>query len=177
MLLTSFKMKEIQLSRGRVAVVDDEDFKDLSRWNWCWCPNRKGYAVRRLHLREGRGRGTVAMAREIMKAPKGMMVDHKNGNTLDNRRDNLRLATHHQNQMNTGLRITNTSGFKGVAWDKRGQAWRVMMNVKKKMTYLGRYRSKRTAAMIYDLWADDIFGEFANTNFKVVASSRRKAAA
>lgn len=170
-------MKEIPLTRGKVALVDDEDFEDLIKFKWCWCPNRKGYAIRRLRLSEGRGRGTVAMARQILKAPKGLMVDHINGNTLDNRRSNLRLATHHQNQMNAMLNRRNTSGFKGVAWDKRLGCWRVMINVNKRNTFVGNYPDKRAAAMAYDLWAFDLFGEFARTNFQIIGHTKKRPAA
>lgn len=82
-------MKEIILSNGKIAIVDNEDFKRLNKYKWSFV---QGYAFRNTH--RNRKNGTVRMHREILKAPMGTDVDHKNGNRLDNRKENIRVCTH-----------------------------------------------------------------------------------
>jgi hypothetical protein len=104
------------------------------------------------------------MAREIMKAPKGVMVDHKSGDRFDNRKENLRFATNQQNQHNqTRVRIDNTSGYKGVIRTARGFGAQIYMN--RRRIWIGTYRTPEDAARAYDAWARELFGEFAHTNF------------
>lgn len=96
-------MKEIPLTQGKVALVDDEDFELLNQLNWYAYKNKTGnyYAVRNYSAEKGK-RKIILMHREIMDAPKGIQVDHRNGDGLYNQKENLRLATHQQNSFNQG---------------------------------------------------------------------------
>jgi hypothetical protein len=92
---------------------------------------------------------TVKLHRWILDAPGRMVVDHINGDSLDNRLCNLRIATVSQNSQNrNGLDSSNTSGFRGVSWDKRHKKWYAYLTVNKKRIFLGRYDSKIQAAKI-----------------------------
>ncbi len=112
----------------------------------------------------------IDMHRLIMNPPKGMEVDHINGNRLDNRRENLRIVTSQQNKMNSGTR-KHSSIYKGVSWNKNSKSWRANMTFNKKHISLGQYINEYHAALAYDLWALDLFKEFAKTNFKIVSHS------
>ena len=104
-------MKYIPLTQGKLAIVDDEDFEWLSQWKWHF--NRKKYAARTINHS-----GKLYMHQVILNTPKGMLSDHRNGNGLDNRRKNLRACNVQQNKANSRLPKNNTSGFKGVYWEK-----------------------------------------------------------
>src|SRR5580693_5939275 len=97
-------MKVIELNKGQVAIVDDEDFLELAQY--CWVVDSKGYARRKtLGKRNGK---VIKMHREIMKPESSKIyVDHINGNKLDNRRSNLRFASHAENAANSKPKITN----------------------------------------------------------------------
>lgn len=102
------------------------------------------------------------MHREIMNAPKGMEVDHANRNTLDNRRENLRLATRHQNAMNMGIFANNTSGFPGVTYQRQERKWQSRIWANGKRHSLGRFESPEKAYAAYKLAAAKHRGEFSN---------------
>jgi len=151
--------KTIILSGGRYqATVDDSDFHLLSDfgWNPIVRPNTV-YAMR--SFRDGELKGSIFMHRQIMKCPDDMLVDHVNGNGLDNRRCNLRIATSHQNQLNR-KNTKNRVGFKGVYWDKHRKAFIVRVCNKN----LGRFLDPIEAAMVYDAELLKMGGDFAKTN-------------
>jgi len=105
------------------------------------------------------------MHRLLIHAPKGMEVDHINGNGLDNRICNLRICTRSQNQINKGLQKNNTTGYKGVSFIKKHRKYRATIRINGKSMYLGEFESAKGAAFAYDNKAKELFGNFAKLNF------------
>ncbi len=106
------------------------------------------------------------MHRAILNAPKGLLVDHIDGNGLNNRKSNLRLCTFAQNAHNSRPRRNSSSRYKGVCWHKVKKKWTVSIYKGGKRTYLGYYDDEIEAALAYDRKATELFGEFAYLNFK-----------
>lgn len=152
-------MKQIALSQGKFAIVDDEDYEIISKLKWHY--NNCGYAT---HC--GCRNVQLLMHREILKLQKGEFCDHINGNKLDNRKCNLRKATKSQNAMNQRLKSTNKSGIIGVSWDSGTKKWRAQIRLNGKSIYLGICSNKEDAAIIYNNKAKELFGEFAYNNRK-----------
>lgn len=148
-------MKTILLSKGQAALVDDCDYEWLSQYKWwaCKCGN---YVYARGHVPGQRNH--TYMHRLIMNPPQGMIVDHKNMNTLDNRRANLRICNKAQNAANSRLRSTNTSGYKGAYWDKRLGKWVSYVKVNNRMKYLGSFETPELAHTAYVQAATKAFG-------------------
>jgi hypothetical protein len=147
-------VKEIPLTRGKVALVDDEDYRYLKHFNWYYSGK---YA-------RGGGYAKVMMHRVIVDPPDGYYVDHVNGDKLDNRRSNLRMCTLEQNSFNSKLQKNNTSGYKGVSWDKQKNKWRAKITHQGKTRHIGLYDNKHEAAIAYNEEAKELFGEFAWLN-------------
>jgi flagellar basal body rod protein FlgC len=105
------------------------------------------------------------MHRLIMNTPDGMDTDHINSNGLDNRRQNLRICTHAENLANRKKQISNTSGYKGVSWDKSCKKWAANISICGKYKKLGRFTDLVEAARAYDAAAKEVYGEFAKPNF------------
>ena len=135
------------------AKVDDEDFELLRKYRWR--ENDEGYAAR-----SSKG-ATYQMHRLIMRASRGVMIDHINNKPLDNRKANLRLCTNAQNQMNRGKQSNNTSGYKGVSWEKRQKKWRACIEVAGKAISIGYFKDKLQAHEAYKEAAKKYHGEFA----------------
>jgi hypothetical protein len=100
-----------------------------------------------------------------MDAPKGLLVDHRNSDSLDNRRTNLRLATHSQNQCNRRKRKNTSSRFRGVYFRKENRKWAAFISVAGKKIFLGYFDSETEAARVYDAAAKKYRGGFARLNF------------
>jgi hypothetical protein len=130
-------MKVITLSNGKETLVDDEDYEFLSRWRW---KDANGYAKRTARY------GTLAIHREVMGAKPGQIVDHINQNKLDNQKHNLRFVTKAQNAMNSKSFITNTSGVKGVYYEKRDSTWTAHIQINHKSVRLGTFKTREEAA-------------------------------
>lgn len=156
--------KEIPLTQGKVAIVDDDVYEWAVQWKWCAHHNRHSFYARR-SKKTGRSNKVILLHREIMNAPTGIQVDHKNGDGLDCRRNNLRLATNTENGQNSRRRLDNRSGYKGVSWHKVVSRWRARIKVDGVEIRLGYYDTPEEAALAYDEAARKYHGEFARTNF------------
>ena len=150
----------ILLTQGRFAIVDAEDYDWLSQYKWCAAKDRGTFYAHR-----GNGGTTVSMHRTIMRAPKGMMCDHKNHNGLDNRKSNLRLCTSAQNQYNKRPQRNGSSRYKGVILRSDYRRWRARIGFNRKRIHLGDFADGIQAALAYDDKAVELFGEFAWLNF------------
>jgi hypothetical protein len=148
-------MKMIKLTKGAVAIVDDDVFEWASKFRWYYC---KQYAMRTVKTKKGKH--TVLLHREIMKTPEGMDTDHINGNKIDCRRENLRVCTHQENSRNQKIRKNNTSGFKGVYFNKKAKKYQSYIHINYKAIYLGLFSTALEASKAYELAAINHFGEF-----------------
>lgn len=154
-------MKEIGLTRGVFAVVDDEDYEELSKYSWQ--ARIQTYTGLFRAKRSGRPK-EVDMARQIMNCPDGMEVDHINGDLLDNRRCNLRICTHRENMCNRGIQRNNTSGYRGVSFNKTWKKYSAQIFLNRKKIHLGAFKDPKLAAIAYNEAAKIRYGEFAKLN-------------
>jgi hypothetical protein len=156
-------VKTIPLTQGKFAIVDDSDYESVSKFEWCFQP-QGGYAERRVKCSDGKHRNK-RLHRFLMGDPDGICVDHKNGNGLDNRRENLRLASLKENCRN---RVGKHGRIlpKGV-YKKKGHINRPFMayiRVNYKLIHLGYYATAEEASRVYDKHAQIYFGQFAKLN-------------
>lgn len=152
-------MKKIPISRGLHVLVDDADYEFLMQWKWSACGEHPIYAVR--GYRVGRKTCPVKMHRQILGAPEGWIVDHINGNSLDNRKANLRLATPNQNAQNR--RVRNRLGFRGVY--PEGKKFRAYIQGNGRRVNLGIFTDPAEAARAYDAAARKMHKAYAVLNF------------
>lgn len=153
-------MKSIALRGGKYALLDDEDFDKLKQYKWHL--NVHGYCFRFVWI-DGR-RVSILMHREILglKVGEMVMVDHVNSNRCDNRKENIRVCSRSQNAGNQRLSSNNTSGIKGVSWDKKSKKWRASIRFGNKNYHLGFFANKEDAGKAYEKEAVKRHGEFAN---------------
>lgn len=151
----------IALTREKYALVDASDLPILDGYAWHVYPSRHTwYASHSLSAGT-----TIFMHRFLMNAKERSEVDHINGNGLDNRRSNLRICTHVQNNHNRRKRLGTSSQYKGVWYYARYGTWRASIRVEGILKTIGRYANEEDAARAYDFAAKNHFGEFARLNF------------
>lgn len=158
-------MQFIPLTQGGVVIVDDEDFTYFNQWKWQ--RHRNGYATRRTTV-EGVAKN-ILMHRAIMERHgydiRGLQVDHKKNNHLDNRKSELRVATNTQNSFNRSKRVGSfTSQYKGVDWRPDRHKWRAKIGEGTRCRSLGHYVNEVDAALAYNAAASELYGEFAHLN-------------
>jgi hypothetical protein len=153
-------MIEVPLGKGPfVALIDDDD-EWVMEWSWNAVPRPTTvYVLRWDKLRSGR-QMSVLLHRQILKPTAMMEVDHRNGDGLDNRKSNLRLATHAENSRNRRLQCNNTSGVRGVHWSTRKQKWRARIKVDNRYIELGCFEDLTEAAAVREQAALKYYGEF-----------------
>jgi len=150
--------KKIKLMTGGFTIVDIDDYYKYKDYNWT---KRGGnYAGRVFHMK-GKQK-TILLHREILNAKPGQLVDHINGDPLDNRKSNLRFCTRSKNAMNCKIHKHNTSGYKGVS--RCGKKWRAYIVKNNKQKHIGIFKTKEEAAKAYNQEALRLFGEFAKIN-------------
>jgi len=156
----------IDLGDGRVALVDEEDFEEIARHTWRPLWSGSAWYVARSAKTGGRWQN-VFMHRVITHAPRGVQVDHRNGDGLDNRRENLRLASSQQNARNRKHRSDSRLPFKGITFDPRSRfrPWRARITVAGANTASRSFATAEEAAREYDRMARERFGVFARLNF------------
>ena len=160
--------REIPLTKSQVALIDAADYERLIQWRWCasWSKdNRQFYA-----LRKSQGRN-IWMHREILGLVRGdgKEADHKNRNTLDNRRENLRIATRSQNQCNKLTKVQSKSGYRGVR--AKGSSYEARITVQRRAVYLGMKATPQEAYALYCDAAKRLHGEFAYDRISEVGST------
>lgn len=151
-------MKEIPLTQGYIALVDDEDFEHLSKFKW-------GITISKNHVYAQRQIEPRLMHRLLMNAPKGVLIDHKDTNSLNNQKHNLRFANKFQNGQNRPANYSSLIGYKGVTWNKKERVFNVKIGVENKRVHLGSFTDVVLAAKAYDEAAKKYHGEFAYLNF------------
>ncbi len=159
-------MREIPLTKGYVALVDDEDYERVNAFKWFAAPHRRCIYARREEVRDGK-RVVIRMHRFIMGCPED--VDHADNDGLNNQRYNLRPANNGQNQANMRKQKRQTSSrFKGVYLHRQTGKWVAQVNINGKKTNLGLFRDEVDAAQAYNFAAEEAFGGFARLNVPLV---------
>jgi hypothetical protein len=152
---------EIPLTQGKVALIDDEDFERVNQFKWCALKTRGGkfYAERKENGQH------VYLHRFLMDAPADMEVDHIDHNRLNCQKHNMRLATNAGNAKNAVKHRDNTSGFKGVSFNKGCGKYQSQIRADGVRHFLGYYDDPTEAARAYDAAARKLHGDFAVANF------------
>lgn len=165
-------MVKMTTSNGVEFEIDEEDVDRVAAYRWYgFKPDgKKTYIFRTISTRLSSGKWktqSVYLHRFLIDAPSGLSVDHKDNNSLNNRRSNLRLATQSQQNQNTKKLNPSTasSRFKGVSFNKKRNAWEVYIHDKRKKVIIGYFQNEEEAAHAYDNAARSRYGEFASTNF------------
>lgn len=154
-------MKKLLLRSGEHTLVDDDIYEKVNDVKW-------GLYVGASNMRYvGRysNKQMISLHRLITGAKKGQIVDHKNGDTLDNRRQNLRICTHQQNMANRKVQKNNISGYKGVGWEEKKNRYKVRVYKDGREFHVGYYLNVIEAAKAFDKATKKLHGEFARTNF------------
>ncbi len=148
------KHKTIQLNHGLSTIVDETDFESLSKYKWRAIKfGNLWYAVRSTKA------CSIYMHKQILGSGKGIHTDHINGDSLDNRRENIREVNQAENQWNTGKKLNNTSGYKGVTWDKKYGKWSARITTNKVHKFIGYFNTSKKAGEAYATYAEETRGK------------------
>lgn len=168
-------MKLIPLTRGMFTKVDDSDYEWLCKFKWgYWIGKgkRTGYALHAAYVPRPDGKKgkpkIFRMHRLIMNPPEKLLVDHIDGDGLNNQRCNLRIATHTQNSANCHKRRKNKSGYLGVTWIADEGVWYAQISFMGHKHHLGGFKNIIDAAKARDAAALEYYGEFATLNFPLL---------
>lgn len=159
--------KTFQTTNGFTVTVDDSDYEAVVRHEWGAHkpPNSRSYYVtRREYDRVAKKTRWISLHRQLMNAPPERWVDHWDGDTLNNRRSNLRYCTNSQNQCNQQVRVDSKTGFRGVDHVPSSPFYRAHIKIDGKKRYLGQFATAREAALAFDNAARSLHGDFARLN-------------
>lgn len=156
-------MISIDVGKGCIALIDDEDFSEVSKYTWRIRPD--GY-VQRTWIEDGRTEHEL-LHRFVTQASPDHVVDHENRDRWDCRKENLRVATLSQNAANRATTAANRD-WKGIF--PHGNRWKARIKMEGQNVYLGSFESAEQAAYAYDVAAKQLFGEFAQLNFPSVST-------
>jgi hypothetical protein len=168
-------MKYIPLTKEKFSIIDDEDYERVNQYKWCFLPQRTGYAITSEKLNNKK---KIYLHRFILNYIGKKTIDHINHDTLDNRKENLRIVTNSINHKNIIRKKMPKSGFRGVREQKKYsihnskkgfRAWYASLRFNNKRIYLGCYFTKEEAALAYNKGAIKYFGK--NTQLNMVKSS------
>ena len=140
--------------------IDIEDVQRVKQYT-CFVSQKSNYSS----IRTNQGNKTYYLGRFLLNSSTNMEVDHIDGNTFNNKKDNLRFVTVHQNSQNRKARSDGSSGFKGVSWKANQNKWVVRIQTDGKRIHIGYFTEKEEAARAYDEAAKLYFGEYARLNF------------
>ncbi len=165
---SEFVVKKIPLTQGKFSIVDAVDFDFLCKWKW------HAVEVKSAHTSVWYARRTTGDRRNLYMHTAIALssgwgngeCDHKDGDGLNNQRNNIRHCNHSQNNGNRKKQLGTTSSYKGVSWCKSRNSWEANINIFGKKRFLGRYKSEIEAAIAYDQAAKKYFREFARLNFQ-----------
>lgn len=159
-------MKTIRVSKGKyLTLVSDRDFRQLSKYSWHVIKERGGTKYAATSIKVNGRYKRVLMHRMIMGEKLNFLIDHADGNGLNNTRENLRFCTYAQNNANSKVRSTNRVGFKGVKHiDNPTKPWLASIKHEGQQIYLGQYARVEDAARAYNEAAKKYYGEFARLN-------------
>lgn len=148
------------------AKISPEDAGKALKYKWSWTrgKDRNGPLYARAVDTAAKPPRQIKLHRLVLDAPAGVDIDHINGDTLDNRRENLRFVTAQQNLANSRKRRVRSSRFKGVSWHGKAGKWRAYIAVGRKQTHLGLFDTEQAAALAYDVKATEVWGEYAHLN-------------
>ena len=155
-------MKIIKLTRGKETMVDDDIYELIKDQKW-HCTS-EDYAIRNLPIEYRQEQKKIRLHQLVLGFPDSI-IDHIDGNKLNNQRKNLRLCNESQNRMNSRLSKNNSTGYRGV-WKTINNNFTARVKCCGKDYYLGRFKTAILAAKAYDKKIKELFGEFAKTNFK-----------
>jgi AP2 domain/HNH endonuclease len=146
---------------GTPFTIDDADFELVSPYRW---DAQRSLSTRTTYARSrlGGSRSAVPLHRLLLSPPEGSVVDHIDGNGLNNVRSNLRVCSRSENSFNAQRRKDNTSGFKGVYWHRRIGKWQAEVVAHRKRNHLGYYDTPEQAAEVARAFREKVHGEFAN---------------
>ena len=151
-----------------IVIIDDEDYNEVKKYNWSASIRKKEYSTK-IYIETRTGGDYKLLHRLIKNFPTGFSVDHINGNTLDNRKSNLRICSHKENCRNVSKSLKKTSSvYKGVSFDKKSKKYHSYIKVNQKRHHLGYFETEDQASIAYNIAAVKYFGEFARPNINIM---------